>query len=612
MQGTTAQPDALDDVIAWRDGHIVAIDQTALPHRAVRMLDITTVDELVDAIVRLAVRGAPLLGVAGALGVALAVRQAGREGWDAARLDAEVKRIADARPTAVNLRREVRGHGGGDPAAAPPRSRPPPSRSATPRSRSAGSISERGASVPDRGSAGTVPLKVHTHCNTGALACLGWGTALGVIRALHDQGALAHVIADETRPLLQGSRLTAWELGQLGIEHYLAGRRRGAVPDQPGAWPTRSSSGPTGWRPTATWPTRSAPTRSRSPRAGPASRSWSPIPGVDDRRGDRSGADLIPLELRADEEVTHVLGVPAAPAGTRALNYAFDVTPADLVTAIVTENRRDLPRRTTPRLSRLTQAPGRVPVLPCGAVSMLTKQGVLTAMTDTMMALRAHARGGPEQLVYESAPVPVPGPGEALVAVHAAAITFAELSWDESWTTRDGRDRTPVIPSHEVSGTVAALGPGADGLAVGEEVYGLIDFDRDGAAAEYVTVPAAHLAARPRSVSDEEAASLPLAALTAWQALVDHAALEPGERVLVQGGAGRRGQLRRPARRHPRRHRHRDGPRRATGLRPRPRRHDVPGAGRRRHGRVQGGRAGRLRRGHRHDRRRRSRRLLRA
>jgi NADPH:quinone reductase-like Zn-dependent oxidoreductase len=160
-----------------------------------------------------------------------------------------------------------------------------------------------------------------------------------------------------------------------------------------------------------------------------------------------------------------------------------------------------------------------------------------------MMALRAHARGGPEQLVYGPAPVPVPGRGEALVAVHAASITFAELSWDESWTTRDGRDRTPVIPSHEVSGTVARLGPGADGLTVGAEVYGLIDFDRDGAAAEYVTVPAAHLAARPRSVSDEQAATLPLAALTAWQALVDHAALEPGERVLVQGGAGGVGSL---------------------------------------------------------------------
>jgi NADPH:quinone reductase-like Zn-dependent oxidoreductase len=159
-------------------------------------------------------------------------------------------------------------------------------------------------------------------------------------------------------------------------------------------------------------------------------------------------------------------------------------------------------------------------------------------MAETMMALRAHARGGPERLVYEQAPVPVPGPGEALVAVHAAAITFAELTWDLTWTTRDGQDRTPVIPSHEVSGTVAALGQGVAGLAAGDEVYGLVEFDRDGAAAEYVTLPAAHLAARPRSVSHAEAATLPLAALTAWQALTDYAALEPGERVLVQGGAG--------------------------------------------------------------------------
>ena len=113
------------DVLAWRDGYIEALDQTALPHQ-VRMLRITTVDQLVEAITTLAVRGAPVLGAAGALGVALAVRQGGREGWDAARLDAEVKRIADARPTAVNLRREVtavagthsagpRGRGGGGP-----------------------------------------------------------------------------------------------------------------------------------------------------------------------------------------------------------------------------------------------------------------------------------------------------------------------------------------------------------------------------------------------------------------------------------------------------------------------------------------------------------------
>jgi NADPH:quinone reductase-like Zn-dependent oxidoreductase len=162
----------------------------------------------------------------------------------------------------------------------------------------------------------------------------------------------------------------------------------------------------------------------------------------------------------------------------------------------------------------------------------------MSAMPTTMMALRAHARGGPEQLVYEQAPTPRPGPGEALVEVHAAAITFAELTWDQTWTTRDGRDRTPTIPSHEVSGTVVGLGPDADGVAVREEVYGLIDFDRDGAAAQYVTLPAAHLAARPRTVSHVDSATLPLAALTAWQALVDHAGLKPGERVLVQGGAG--------------------------------------------------------------------------
>src|SRR5579859_2557789 len=94
------------DVLAWRDGHIEALDQTVLPHQ-VRTLRITTVSQLVEAITTLAVRGAPVLGVAGALGVALAVRQGDAEGWDRARLDAEVARIAGARPTAVNLRREV-------------------------------------------------------------------------------------------------------------------------------------------------------------------------------------------------------------------------------------------------------------------------------------------------------------------------------------------------------------------------------------------------------------------------------------------------------------------------------------------------------------------------
>ncbi|HEU5333975.1 MAG TPA: NADP-dependent oxidoreductase [Actinocrinis sp.] len=157
---------------------------------------------------------------------------------------------------------------------------------------------------------------------------------------------------------------------------------------------------------------------------------------------------------------------------------------------------------------------------------------------DTMMALRAHARGGPEQLVYEQAPIPGPGPGEVLVAVHAAAITFTELGWDEAWTAPGGEARDVLIPSHEVSGTVAALGPGAAEFSIGDEVYGLVDFDRVGAAAEYVAVPVDALAPKPRAATHAQAAALALAALTAWQALADHAGLASGERVLIHGGAG--------------------------------------------------------------------------
>ena len=159
-----------------------------------------------------------------------------------------------------------------------------------------------------------------------------------------------------------------------------------------------------------------------------------------------------------------------------------------------------------------------------------------------MSALRAHHRGGPEVLVVERAPIPVPGHGEVLIEVHAGAITFDELTWTETWE-RDGHDRTPVIPSHEVSGIVTATAEDVTRLSVGDEVYGLLRFDRDGAAAEYVTAPADDLALRPTSVSHVVAAARPLAGLTAWQALVDHAAVQPGQRVLVHGGAGGVGAL---------------------------------------------------------------------
>ncbi|HEY6740557.1 MAG TPA: NADP-dependent oxidoreductase, partial [Actinopolymorphaceae bacterium] len=157
----------------------------------------------------------------------------------------------------------------------------------------------------------------------------------------------------------------------------------------------------------------------------------------------------------------------------------------------------------------------------------------------TMYAVRAHVRGGPERLVYETVPRPEPAKGEMLIAVHAAAVTAGELAWDATWTDRldgSGHDRTPVIPAHEVSGTVAAIAEGAaaiGGLQLGDPVFGLLPFTRDGAAAEYVTAPAELLAPKPEALDHVHAAALPLAGSTAWQALHDYAHVEPGHHVLV-------------------------------------------------------------------------------
>jgi NADPH:quinone reductase-like Zn-dependent oxidoreductase len=160
-----------------------------------------------------------------------------------------------------------------------------------------------------------------------------------------------------------------------------------------------------------------------------------------------------------------------------------------------------------------------------------------------MKAVRAHTRGGPEVLRYEDAPVPEVGAGEVLVEVHAAAVTPTELTWDETWQSADGADRTPVIPSHEFSGVIARVGGDVSSPTPGTQVYGLIDFNHDGAAAEFVSLPQEAVVGRPVRLSHIESASLPLAALTAWQALSDHARLQPGERVFIQGGAGGVGSL---------------------------------------------------------------------
>jgi NADPH:quinone reductase-like Zn-dependent oxidoreductase len=162
---------------------------------------------------------------------------------------------------------------------------------------------------------------------------------------------------------------------------------------------------------------------------------------------------------------------------------------------------------------------------------------------STMKAVRAHKRGGPEVLRYEDAPVPEVGAREVLVEVHAAAVTPDELTWDETWQSADGADRTPIIPSHEFSGVIVQVGGDVSSLTPGTQVYGLIDFHHDGAAAEYVSLPQEAVVPRPVRVSHVESAALPLAALTAWQALSDRTRVQRGERVFIQGGAGGVGSL---------------------------------------------------------------------
>ena len=156
-----------------------------------------------------------------------------------------------------------------------------------------------------------------------------------------------------------------------------------------------------------------------------------------------------------------------------------------------------------------------------------------------MRALHAYTKSDPSQLVYEEASVPPVAPGEVLVRVHASGVTPSELDWPSTWLHHDGTPRIPpIIPGHEVAGVVEAVGPDAAGLDVGVEVYGLIDFRRDGADAEYVAARAAELATKPATLTFTEAAAAPLSALTAWQALFDQGDLQAGQRVLIHGGAG--------------------------------------------------------------------------
>ncbi|UFS72515.1 NADP-dependent oxidoreductase [Geomonas sp. RF6] len=155
-----------------------------------------------------------------------------------------------------------------------------------------------------------------------------------------------------------------------------------------------------------------------------------------------------------------------------------------------------------------------------------------------MKAVRFASYGGPEVLVQEEVPLPDPGPGEVLLRVHAAGVNPID------WKVRAGhlkeslRSQLPLIPGWDVSGVVEKVGIGMVGVTEGEEVYGMMNFSRDGAYAEYAVAAAEDLAPKPSSLDHVHAAAVPLAALTAWQGLFDVADLRPGQSVLIHGAAG--------------------------------------------------------------------------
>ena len=316
--------------LEWDGEALLLLDQRQLPAR-IAWIRCATAREVASAIASLVVRGAPAIGAAAAWGAVMAVRDAG----DPDALETELERLRSARPTAVNLRWAV------DRVAAAvrevPREDRPGRAEAEARAIEAEdadacrAMARLGADLLGEGP----PVEVLTHCNTGALATAGVGTALGVVRELAARGRLARLWACEARPVLQGARLTAWEAVQDGlpatlivdsaaatvlatrpIAAVLVGADRiaadGAAANKVGTLPLAVLAG----------------------RYGVPFLVVAPTSTVDLSAPD--GAS-IPVEERDADEVRRVRGVPVAPAAVEVFNPAFDVTPPELVTAIVTE-----------------------------------------------------------------------------------------------------------------------------------------------------------------------------------------------------------------------------------------------------------------------------------
>jgi methylthioribose-1-phosphate isomerase len=311
---------------------LVLIDQTKLPS-VLEYLECRDVDTVVDAIQRLVVRGAPALGAVGGYGVAVAMLQGQREGWSADRLASEVLRVRDARPTAVNLAwgadRVLPFMDQGVAAVLTESDAIMVEDEAANRELSRLGADWILANVTHR------PVRVLTHCNTGFLATTAWGTALGIVRELHDRGEVEVVYADETRPLLQGSRLTAWELDREGIPYFVQADGAAASTIMRGLVDVAIIG--------ADRIARNGDTANKIGSVGVAlACADAKIPFVVAAPSstvdlDTVSGESIHIELRAGEEVTSLGGVRTAPDGARGFNPAFDVTPHRLISAIVSE-----------------------------------------------------------------------------------------------------------------------------------------------------------------------------------------------------------------------------------------------------------------------------------
>jgi methylthioribose-1-phosphate isomerase len=316
------------ETIQWTDAGVVMIDQTRLP-REQKFVTCRTYLEVADAIKTMVIRGAPAIGVAAAMGVALGVQ-------DGADFEMVCKTLAATRPTAVNLfwgierMRKLYARLQGDPREEIIRRM----------IQEAQQIRLEDIAICQAIGRHGEPLvpdgkTVLTHCNAGALATAGYGTALGVIRAAVSAGKRIDVFADETRPFLQGARLTAWELQQDGIAttvitdnmagHFLHSGRIGCV--VVGA--DRIAANGDVANKIGTYSVAVLAKENGIPFYVAA-----PVSTFDLTL---ASGDLIPIEQRSPDEVTHVFGVPVAPEAIAAANPAFDVTPARYVTAIICE-----------------------------------------------------------------------------------------------------------------------------------------------------------------------------------------------------------------------------------------------------------------------------------